>query len=191
MAYNFEKLSVLVVDDNQPMRELIASMFAIFGCDTIDEARDGQEAYDIFYKGKHDLVISDWRMSPMDGITLLNKIRNAPDSPNPYVPFLMVSGYNNLGAVLEARDHGTTEYLMKPFSANDLYRRVVTIIERPRQFVKADTFFGPDRRRHKSSGYQGGLKRETDIKPEDFRAAQNDFEIDFIAPHRDHLRNVF
>ena len=179
MAYQFEKLSILVVDDNKPMRELIASMFAIFGCDNIVEAANGEEAFDLFCKHKYDIIVTDWRMGPIDGLELLELVRTDPASPNPFVPVLMVTGYSELKRVLAARDTGTTEFLAKPFSAYTLYKRVVEIIEKPRQFVRADTFFGPDRRRIPSHGYKGPFKRESDVRPQDYKT-NNNFDVDII-----------
>ena len=58
--------------------------------------------------------------------------------------------------------------MVKPFSVRDLYKRMEAIIERPRQFVRSGDFFGPDRRRKKDEWFNGELKRETDVTPEDY-----------------------
>jgi CheY-like chemotaxis protein len=55
VPYDFEKLSVLVVEDNPPMCNLVAAMFEVYGCKTIDQAYEGGEAYDLFVK--HRLII--------------------------------------------------------------------------------------------------------------------------------------
>ena len=52
---------------------------------------------------------------------------------------------------------------MKPFNAQELYRRLVQVIERPRQFIRSIDFFGPDRRRKIIKNYQGPKRREIDI----------------------------
>ena len=61
-----------------------------------------------------------------------------------------------------ARDSGVTEFLKKPFTAESLYKRIEEIIERPRQFVRADSYIGPDRRRNKKLEYQGPERRIDD-----------------------------
>ena len=60
-----------------------------------------------------------------------------------------------------------TEFLVKPFTSRDLYSRVVQIIEKPRQFVDAQSFFGPDRRRKLVRDYVGPRRRDKDEKLDD------------------------
>jgi DNA-binding response OmpR family regulator len=102
-------------------------------------------------------------MRPVDGISLARMIRNDPKSPNPYIPIILMTGFSEKRRVIQARDAGVTEFLVKPFTARDLFRRITQIIERPRQFVKSEDFFGPDRRRKTSVEYNGPLRRELDI----------------------------
>ena len=104
----------------------------------------------------------------MDGISLAHRIRNDPASPNKFVPFVLMTGFSEKRRVMQARDAGVTEFLVKPFTARDLYRRLYQIIERPRQFVRSEDFFGPDRRRKGAVGYQGQLRRNTDVQPDDY-----------------------
>ena len=59
----------------------------------------------------------------------------------------MVSANTETHQILEARDAGATEYLAKPVSGKLFYDRIVAVIENKRQFVRAEAFFGPDRRR--------------------------------------------
>src|SRR5690606_14043240 len=93
-----------------------------------------------------DIVIADWMMKPMDGISFARMVRNDPRSPNAYVPIILMTGFSERRRVLQARDAGVTEFLVKPFNARDLYKRIAQVIERPRQFVRSEDFFGPDRR---------------------------------------------
>ena len=64
--------------------------------------------------------------------------------------------------MLEARDAGVTEFLVKPVSAKALVDRLRTVIERQRMFVRAESYTGPDRRRRTTAGYKGPLRRDTD-----------------------------
>ena len=65
--------------------------------------------------------------------------------------------------VAAARDIGTTEFLVKPFTAGDLARRIAHVITKPRDFVKAPEYFGPDRRRKFTDGFRGPFKRDSDL----------------------------
>lgn len=149
MAYDFSRLKVLVVDDNQYMRSVFREFLRALGVspDGIRECSNGEEAIEVSGAFLPDLIISDYLMEPMDGFELARRIRRDEDSPNPYVPIILCTGYTELGQVIAARDAGVNEVLAKPITANALYSRIRTIIEEPRQFVQLDSFFGPDRRR--------------------------------------------
>lgn len=161
MAYQFKNISVLIVEDNVPMLDLIKALLETFGIQNVDSAKDGEEGFKKFCYSNHDLVIADWMMKPMDGISLTRLIRNDPRSPNQFVPLILVTGFSEKRRVLQARDAGVTEFLVKPFNARDLYRRIAQIIERPRQFIRSEDFFGPDRRRKREVAY-GGPERRAD-----------------------------
>ena len=94
-----------------------------------------------------DMIISNWQMSPVDGLILLRWVRRHADSPNRFVPFVMLSGHSAPQKVAEARDTGVTEFITKPFSVTMLAQKLQIVVERPRQFVHTSSYFGPDRRR--------------------------------------------
>ncbi|MCK5284186.1 MAG: response regulator [Alphaproteobacteria bacterium] len=167
MTYQFQKISVLVVEDNQPMLDLTKSLLNTFGVDSVYCTKHGKEGFRVFCQENPDLIIADWMMKPVDGISLTRRIRNDSKSPNQFVPVILMTGFSEKRRVVQARDAGVTEFLVKPFSARDLYRRVAQIIERPRQFIRSEDFFGPDRRRKKPKYYKGALRRESDFDDAD------------------------
>lgn len=166
MSYQFENIKVLIVEDNQPMLELAKSILMTFGVNDVDISKNGEDGFRKFCSNVPDLVVADWMMKPMDGISLTRRIRNDPSSPNQFVPVILMTGFSEKRRVFQARDAGVTEFLVKPFNARDLYRRITQVIEKPRQFVRSDDFFGPDRRRKKSEQYGGPQRRDTDKKQE-------------------------
>jgi DNA-binding response OmpR family regulator len=87
-------------------------------------------------------------------------VRTGKDSPNPFVPIIMLTGHTEMHRVIEARDAGVHEFLAKPISAKGLYSRVKSIIERPRPFIRAGLYFGPDRRRRQID-WKGPERRKT------------------------------
>lgn len=163
MTYSFEDVRILVVEDNQPMLEILKSLLATFGVGEIYGARDGESGFRSYCRFQPDIVITDWMMKPGDGISLARLIRNDLRSPNSFVPIILMTGFSEKRRVIQARDAGVTEFLVKPFTARDLFKRISQIIERPRQFVRSEDFFGPDRRRKRSEDYIGPLRRETDM----------------------------
>ncbi len=162
MSFEFEKLSVLIVEDTVPMQKLVTSVLETLGVGHILKADDGDTGFDVFCAENPDIIIADWHMTPTSGIEMVEKIRNDPKSPNRTVPIIMMTGYSAMPRVAEARDTGATEFLVKPFSANDLARRIAYVINKPRDFIKTPDYFGPDRRRRVLAEYKGPFRRSSD-----------------------------
>ncbi len=158
-AYNLERLNFLVVDDDSHMRSLVRSVLHGLGAKHIEEATDGADAYARLGTYAADVVICGWQMSPMDGLEFVRLLRTGTDSPNPFVPVILLTAYTEAERVVEARDAGITEFLAKPFSAQQLYSRIRAIIEHPRPFVRAKSYVGPDRRRRQDPDYKGPERR--------------------------------
>jgi len=158
-GYDFAALKVLVVDDSRPMRSLINSFLIGFGVKDMFEANDANEGYEVLKDVDPDIVITDWRMPPTDGIQLVRQIRSDEDSPNPYLPIIMLTGFTELHRVKQARDAGVTAFLAKPISAAALYRRLCTVIDDQRPFVRVGDFFGPDRRSFRRDEPYLGVER--------------------------------
>ncbi len=167
MSYQFKNITVLVVDSQPAIVELIQGVLHLFGVRNIVTRTDGKSGIKAFKQLAPDLMIIDWDLANLDGIEFTKQIRTG--EKNPFVPIIFMTAFSSEKRVMQARDSGITEFLRKPFTAESLYRRIEEIIERPRKFVKAPTFFGPDRRRKRTGDYKGPNKRE--VAP---------IEIDFI-----------
>ena len=158
MGYNLSKLRVLVVDDSKNMRMLVKTILNALGVQTVREAADGQTAMQELRAGPIDVAIVDWVMEPMDGLEFVRQVRTAEDSPNTFLPIIMMTGHTEKHRIFKARDSGVTEFLAKPITAKTLLLRLTNIIENPRPFVRAKGYFGPDRRR-RSEDYSGPERR--------------------------------
>ena len=119
--------------------------------------RDGYAGYDALRDFAADIVITDWVMAPIDGYEFTQMVRCAPDSPNPFVPIIMMTGRNLRDEVERARDIGVTEYLVKPITAEGLCSKIVSVIENPRECIRGPHYFGPDRRQ--THGLYGSADR--------------------------------
>ncbi len=139
-------LSVLIIDDSRYARSFLRSALYAFGVRTIVEAADGPEGIAILRERKIDLIVVDHDMVPMDGIAFTRFIRSGEPVPCFDVPIVMVSGAAEMEAVIEARNCGVNEFLVKPVSANALYRRVRNVVLNPRPFVDGNGYRGPCRR---------------------------------------------
>ncbi|MDP8916865.1 MAG: response regulator [Pseudomonadota bacterium] len=162
MTTGLDAVRVLVVDDNQHMRSIIGVMLNSFGIKMVREAKDGADALETLRRWPADLAICDFLMEPVDGVAFTRQVRNAADSPNPYLPVVMLTGHSELARVTEARDAGVTEFVVKPLTAKALVDRINMVIFKPRPFIRSKDYFGPDRRRKDDPFYAGPFRREDD-----------------------------
>ncbi len=157
LKLNWDNITIMVVDDNSFMRNLIVTTLRALGISNIvakSSASSAIEALRTSRKdpikaglGTVDIILSDFVMMEVDGALFLRWIRTSKQAPDRFVPFVMVSGAADQEVVEAARDAGVSEFLAKPFSARSIAIRVLEVIKNPRQFVLAPGYFGPDRRR--------------------------------------------
>jgi two-component system, chemotaxis family, chemotaxis protein CheY len=162
MTTGLEGLGVLLADDNPHMREIVGVLLSNFGVKQIRAVRDGSEALALLRLWQPDFAIIDFKMEPMDGVEFTRQVRNSPDSVNPYLPIIMMTGHSARSRVYDARDAGVTEFVVKPVNARTLLDRIMSVIYRPRPFVRTASYFGPDRRRRADPNYQGPMRRAAD-----------------------------
>jgi CheY-like chemotaxis protein len=147
MSYKFDRLQVLVIDDNQHMRTLMGVVLQAYGVKTVFEARDADQAWRIFAKNPCDIIFVDWAMAGMTGLEFTRKVRTAPDSADPFAAIVMLTGHTSIERMNAARDAGANEFLAKPVSSQTILERLISVIDNPRPFVRTRNYFGPCRRR--------------------------------------------
>lgn len=151
MTYKLKNIRVLVIDPNPPIRSLLRNLLLDLGIGMVDILPNTEEAWNSFCQFRQDVLFVDW--PPVNGekaLDFVRKIRRDPDSPVPHVPVLLMTGFSNEHRVFLARDAGITEFLIKPFTIQNLVRYISYIVENPRAFVEAPAFIGPDRRRREN-----------------------------------------
>lgn len=109
-------MKVLLADDSGTMRKIQTRCLNQMGIEDIVDAADGVEALAAFEAGEFDVVITDWNMPNMDGLQLLKEIRTR----NAEIPVIMVTTEAERTRVMTAIQAGVTDYLVKPFSPDDL-----------------------------------------------------------------------
>ncbi len=124
---SIEDLRVLLVDDSFEALTLIKNMLKDMGLTQVFTARDGTEALN--FMGVYDdddgvdVILCDWNMPRMSGLEVLKQIRTC----DPDLPFIMVTGNAEQDAVVEARSLGVTGYIKKPFSADQLMKKLALV----------------------------------------------------------------
>ena len=139
-------LKVLIVDPNPLLRTVFRQVLRELGATDTEAVANPDQAFETFNVQMPDIVLADWSPN-CDGLALFNRIRHDPASNNCFVPVIITSAHTGEEHVISARDKGMSEFLAKPVSAKTLYRRIARIVCDQRPFVRADEFFGPDRRR--------------------------------------------
>ena len=159
-AYDLSGMSVLVVDPNTFMRDILRELLdglgvgQILGVKTIADATLRLAEYESI-----DLVLTELDLDTRDGIDLIRAIREHREQRIRMLPVLVITADTRMPRIVASRDAGATEFLAKPVSAEAIYKRLVQLIERPRPFVRVDDeYFGPDRRRQMRE-FMGGDRR--------------------------------
>lgn len=121
-------MRVLVVDDYKTMLRIMRNLLKQLGFNNVDEAIDGTEALTILRDDgdKFGLVISDWNMEPMTGIQLLREVRG--DDNLKSIPFIMVTAESKSENVIAAKEAGVSNYIVKPFNAETLKSKMVSVL---------------------------------------------------------------
>jgi len=155
---DFSKVRFLIADNNSLSLQMIEDILRMLGTTSIRRANDSNKAKVAIREGDIDIVITERELKPQSGIDLVDHIRTSSDSPDRLLPVIMLTARSEPEYVTEARDKGVTEFLAKPFTVDSLYKRIALVIARPRAFVNAPAYFGPDRRRRQTT-FEGPDKR--------------------------------
>jgi len=116
---------ILVVDDDPYMRTSLTDCLVSCGY-SVETAVDGVDALAKFRKGAYEMVITDIRMPKMGGLELLKGLK----SQAPETPVIVITAYGTVNTAVEAMKQGATDFIMKPFSLDDLEMVVRNVLER-------------------------------------------------------------
>lgn len=121
----FAKLTVLLVEDDGFALKLAQSVLRNLGVGHIILARDGAEAIKVLDSKvtKADLIISDWNMPNVTGLDLLRHVRKTWAN----MPFIMLTGRATEDFVVAAKDNGVNGYVIKPFSPDQLMKKIQSV----------------------------------------------------------------
>jgi two-component system chemotaxis response regulator CheY len=119
-------MGIIVVDDYKTMLRIISNLLKQLGFSNIDEATDGATALSMLRQKPYGLVISDWNMEPMTGLQLLKEVR--ADAKLKDTPFIMVTAESKTENVIAAKQAGVNNYVVKPFNADTLKGKIVSVI---------------------------------------------------------------
>ena len=119
-------MAILVVDDYKTMLRIIRNLLKQLDFNNVDEATDGSEALKKLRDKDYALVISDWNMEPMTGLQLVREVRS--DKKLKKLPFIMVTAESRTENVVAAKEAGVSNYIVKPFNAETLKQKMVSVL---------------------------------------------------------------
>lgn len=119
---------ILVAEDERDIRELIIITLETNGLTNIIQVSNGEDAVAEAKVHKPVLILMDVRMPQMTGYEACKKLKDDPDTSDIPVVFLSAKGQDT--EIKRGIELGAEEYILKPFSPDELYRRVVNILER-------------------------------------------------------------
>ncbi|MCU0700322.1 MAG: sigma-54 dependent transcriptional regulator [Myxococcaceae bacterium] len=167
---------LLVVDDQRNMRATTALLLRAEGF-TVDEAGAGDEALALLAQRSYDLLLTDLKMEPMDGISLLKKALETSSN----LQVIVMTAYGSIETAVEAVRSGSYDYITKPFKDGELVYRVQKALERARLLRTVDTFAGEFKQRHGLSALVGTSPAMRDLTTRISRVATSDATVLIIG----------
>lgn len=121
-----KNMKVLIVDDYQTMLRILRNLLKQLEFLNVTDASDGTKALEALRKEPYGLIISDWNMVPMTGIQLLREVR--ADAKLKHIPFIMITAESKSENVITAKEAGVSNYIVKPFNAETLKAKLVSVL---------------------------------------------------------------
>ena len=119
--------SIITVDDSSTMRRIIKNTLQKLGFETILEAGNGVEALEVMSKNKVDMIVTDWNMPEMDGLTFVKAVRAKDEYKD--LPILMITTEAAKEDILTALRSGVNNYIVKPFTPETLQEKVFKLLD--------------------------------------------------------------
>ena len=153
---------ILVIDPSAATAKMLAELLRsivpnchVYGAQTEERALGFLESFD------PQLIFVEYKGPQLDGLEFTKRLRRSYLACRE-VPVIVITAEATAAAILGARDAGVHEFLRRPFTLGDLKKRMDAIMLRPRDWVEAVSYVGPDRRRFNSADYKGPRKRRSE-----------------------------
>ena len=118
---------IITVDDSSTMRRIIKNTLQKLGFSSILEAGNGIEALEVMAKNKVDIIVTDWNMPEMDGLTFVKAVRQKEEYKD--LPILMITTEAAKEDILTALRSGVNNYVVKPFTPETLQEKIFKLLD--------------------------------------------------------------
>ena len=129
MTVALESVPVMVIDDNDFIREAVSVMLTDIGFREIAQARDGNDGLRQLEKANPGLIICDVSMKPMDGLSFVEALRQQSWAGAAQVPVIFLTVHTENAIVKKAVKLGVKAYVVKPVQKKQLEARILTVLE--------------------------------------------------------------
>ena len=174
---NFRELKVLIVDDSRTARSIVKEVLDAISVNQVKMAEDGADAMARLREFPADIVLCDLHMAPLDGIEFTRLLRSADDSPNPYLPVLMLTADATERQVKNAFAAGVNDFMSKPVEMAALRRKLRALFSKPLVFLRDGRYLKPLR----GGGHTNGATTKAAEEPAPSPAPEVEI-IDYSIP---------
>lgn len=154
---------VLVLEPHAASMRMIIDLLKNLGARAVMTAANSSRALSIAASEDPQMIFTEYAGEDVDGLEFARAVRRS-DMACRRAPIIMISAEATAQSIIGARNAGVHEFLRKPYTMKDLSRRIEAVATRPRDWVEAVRYIGPDRRRFNSGDYSGPMKRKSDAK---------------------------
>jgi DNA-binding NtrC family response regulator len=123
--------NILVIDDEDLMREYVEESLTRAG-HAVQAAASGKAGLAALARESFDLVVTDLKMAPMDGLEVVRRVRRDPNGPR----CIVMTAYGTIETAVQAMKDGAEDYILKPFTPDELELAVSRALERARQALE-------------------------------------------------------
>src|SRR5690606_15928735 len=172
----------MIVDPNLAAARLLADVLKGLGGREVVFEQDERRALELAREFDPQIIFTERSGPRLDGEELTRRLRRSNMSCR-QAPVIMITAEATAVTIKGARDAGVHEFLRKPFTSGDLFKRIEVVTLKPRDWIEAVGYVGPDRRRFNSGEYTGPHKRKAD-KPrsaDDAHAAAADQAVRILS----------
>ncbi|WP_336970446.1 response regulator [Brevundimonas aurantiaca] len=152
---------VAIIEPNAASARLMSDLIKGLGAREIYVESDEERAVELLRDVEPGVIFTEYAGPTLSGERLARRVRRSSMVCR-MAPIIMVTNEATAAAIKGARDAGVHEFLRKPYTTGDLFKRVENVALKPRPWIEAVGYVGPDRRRFNSGEYAGAPKRRTD-----------------------------
>jgi DNA-binding response OmpR family regulator len=152
---------VLILDPVPTSGKMMSEFLRDFGARQITLVSKTTGGLGVVGNVDPQLIITEYRGPDFDGVAFVRELRRSRLSQKT-VPVILSTAEATVESIKGARDAGAHEFLRKPYAIKDLFRRVENVMLKPRDWIEAQMYVGPDRRRFNSEAYAGTRKRRAE-----------------------------